>query len=76
MRFMISPLQIRAARALLELKRADLAASAGISSTALANIERSESDPRASTLQKIQEVLETEGIVFGENDGVSLTRRN
>ena len=69
---MISPMQIRAARALINISRAELAVAADISSTALANIERKESDPRSSTLQRIQAALEARGVMFGPSNSVGL----
>ncbi len=55
---MITPSQIRGARAMLNLTQAELAAKAGISTTGLNNIERGASDPKASTLAAIQRALE------------------
>jgi DNA-binding XRE family transcriptional regulator len=53
MKPMIQPSQIRAARAIIGLTQAALAAAAGISTTALNNIERGAADPKASTLGAI-----------------------
>lgn len=64
---MITPQQIRGARAMLGLTQADLAKAADISATALNNIERGSSDPKASTLQAIQKALEGAGIIFVAN---------
>lgn len=61
---MITPHQIRAARALLDITQADLAKLAGISPTGLNNIERGASDPKASTLTAIQQALESAGVTF------------
>lgn len=75
---MINAAQIRAARALLEIKQAELAKSAGISLATLNNIERGVSDPRASTLSAIQSALEAAGVLFidqnGEGPGVRLKK--
>lgn len=65
---MITPAQIRGARAMLNLTQAQLASSAGISTTGLNNIERGAADPKASTLKAIQQALEDSGIVF-QDDG-------
>lgn len=77
---MITAAQIRAARALLRWKQSDLASAAGLSLTALNNIEREAADPKASTLTAIQSALETAGIIFlsanGEGVGVRLRHRN
>ncbi|MGB3348304.1 MAG: helix-turn-helix transcriptional regulator [Brucella anthropi] len=61
---MITPEQIRGARAMLGMTQADLAKSAGLSTTGLNNIERGSADPKASTLASIQAALEQQGIVF------------
>lgn len=67
---MITPQQIRGARAMLGLTQASLADAAGISTTALNNIERGSADPKASTLGAIQRALETAGVEFiAENGG-------
>jgi DNA-binding XRE family transcriptional regulator len=67
--FMITPHQIRAARALLDLTQADLAERASLSKTGLNNIERGTSDPKASTLAAIQSALETAGVEFIPENG-------
>jgi transcriptional regulator with XRE-family HTH domain len=71
---MISPAQIRAARSLLGWKQSDLATASDLSLTAMNNIERGASDPRASTLDGIQKALEAAGIEFtnGDAPGVKL----
>lgn len=75
---MISPLQIRGARAMLSMTQASLASAAGISTTALNNIERGAADPKASTLSAIRRALEDAGVVFvdanGEGPGVRLKK--
>lgn len=54
---------------MLGLTQAELAKSAGISTTGLNNIERNAADPKASTLRAIQSALEEAGIIF-QDDGV------
>ena len=75
---MLTPQQIRGARAMLGMTQADLAARAGLSATALNSIERGASDPRASNLAAIQRALETAGVIFietnGEGPGVRLRK--
>lgn len=75
---MLTPQQIRGARAMLGMTQADLAARAGLSATALNNIERGASDPRASNLAAIQRALESAGVLFidenGEGPGVRLRK--
>lgn len=66
---MISPKQIKAARALLGFTQADLAERAGLSATGLNNIESGGTDPRASTLRAIQEALEAAGVQFIAQNG-------
>lgn len=61
---MISPAQIRAARALIGWKQTDLASASGVSEMSVKNIERGVTDPRASTLQALQSALEDAGVVF------------
>lgn len=75
---MITPEQIRGARAMLSLTQAELAEKAGISTTGLNNIERGNADPKASTLRAIQGALESAGVQFipenGGGVGVRLTK--
>lgn len=61
---MITPAQIRAARALVGWKQSDLAAASGVSEISIKNIERGATDPRASTLNAIQRAFETGGVLF------------
>ena len=70
---MITAQQIKAARALLEWEQTDLVEKTGLSLGTVSNVERG-SDPRASTLTKIQRALESAGIEFtnGEAPGVRL----
>lgn len=66
----ITPRQIRAARAMLEVKQRDLAAAAGVSLATLNNIERGVADPRSSTLAAIERALHAAGVDVAE-DGLS-----
>lgn len=63
----ISSRQIRAGRAMLEIKQKELASAAGVSLATLNNIERGVADPRSSTLGAIERALNTAGIDFGED---------
>lgn len=63
---MITPGQIRAARALLGWKQTDLASASGVSEISIKNIERGATDPRASTLRAIQAAFEAGGVIFLE----------
>lgn len=75
---MITPQQIRGARAMLGLTQAELAERAGISKTGLNNIEGGATDPKASTLKTIRAALEAAGAIFvaenGEGPGVRLKK--
>jgi len=66
---MITPQQIRGARAMVGLTQAELAERAGISKTGLNNIERGSADPKASTLAAIQRALEEAGVEFIPENG-------
>ena len=67
---MISVDQIRGGRAMARLTQAQLAARAGISTTAMNNIEHG-TDAKGSTLRAIQAALEEFGIEFdGDGRGV------
>mgnify|MGYP002785237047 CR=1 FL=1 len=62
---MIAINQIKAARALLNMKQSELAKRAGVSIATLNNIERgAQTDPKLSTMRYIQQALEKEGILF------------
>lgn len=66
----ISARQIRAARALLGWSQAALAEAAGLSLAALNNAERGVTDPRKSTIDKIEAALKKGGVQFiAENGG-------
>lgn len=72
---MLLPKQIKAARALLDIKQSELAKQAGISVATLNNIERgAQTDPKVSTMQCIRQALEREGITFINDamDGVGV----
>ncbi|AMB46890.1 helix-turn-helix transcriptional regulator [Methylobacterium sp. AMS5] len=72
---MLTSAHIRAARALLDITQAELAERAGISKTGLANIERGASDPKASTLRALEQVLSGAGIEFLDDDGPGVRLR-
>lgn len=61
---MITPAQIRAARALVRWTQIDLATASGVGEAAIKNIERESADPRSSTLTSIQAAFEKAGVVF------------
>jgi predicted transcriptional regulator len=66
---MIVPAQVRAARAWLGWTRADLAKAAGISPESIRDFEMGRSDPRQSTLGKIEEAFRQAGLVLFEEAG-------
>lgn len=70
---MMTPAQIRAARALLGWKQTDLATAAGVSEISVKNIERGATDARGSTLGKIQAAFEAAGVEIIPKDGASIT---
>ncbi|RTL88100.1 MAG: XRE family transcriptional regulator [Hyphomicrobiales bacterium] len=63
------PLQSRAARALLEWSRGDLAQRSGVSVAALADFEAGKRQPYGRTLQDIRSALEAAGVIFVEENG-------
>lgn len=67
---MISPAQIRAARALKNWNQSELARAAGLAIPSIANIELGKQQPTARTLSLIQHTFEEHGIEFTPNDGV------
>jgi transcriptional regulator with XRE-family HTH domain len=67
--------QIRAARALVDWSRADLANATGLSGNTIANIESEKSSPLAVTLLRIQHALEARGVEFINGDQPGVRRR-
>lgn len=61
---MMTATQVKAARALLGWRQADLADRSGVSEVSIKNFERGSTDARGSTLSKIERSLEAEGIEF------------
>ncbi len=71
---MLQPNELRAARALLGVKQGELAKAAGVSLATLNNFERGIGDPRASTVESIENALSRGGITFSgdqELDAIS-----
>ncbi|MDX0065934.1 helix-turn-helix domain-containing protein [Sinorhizobium meliloti] len=66
---MITPAQIKAARAMLDWKQTDLAAAAGLSEMSVKNVEKGQKDSRMSTIQSIRSALEAAGIIFIDQNG-------
>jgi transcriptional regulator with XRE-family HTH domain len=71
---MISASQLRAARALLNWSRDDLAAATGLHADALLKIEHGVSRPQRGTVDKIAGAFLEQGIIFTEDDGVRRQR--
>lgn len=69
---MMTPAQIRAARALLGWKQTELAEAAGVSEISVKNIERGATDARGSTLGKIQSAFEAAGLEIIPTGGASI----
>jgi len=61
---MIHPAQIRAARALLGWRQADLAKASGVAEVSIKNIERGAVDPRSSTLDALERALQAAGVTL------------
>lgn len=69
---MITPAQIKAARALLNWKQSDLAKASRLSLPSINNIERALGSPRVDTMNALQTALENAGILFTAGSGVAL----
>ena len=67
---MITPTQMRAARAMLDVSQGHVAEYLGIAANTLSKIESGQSDVSVSRNADIQRFYEREGIAFTENDGV------
>jgi transcriptional regulator with XRE-family HTH domain len=61
---MLTPDQLRAARALIDWSRDDLAKKSGVSANTVKGFERGGSDPKLSTLHKWRRALEAAGVQF------------
>ncbi len=71
---MITPSQIKAARALLKWKQSDLARKSSLSLPSINTIERDIGSPRQATLRSIQYACEDAGIEFLGDSGVRLKK--
>lgn len=67
---MITPTQMRAARAMLNVSQGHVAQYLGIAANTLSKIESGQSDVSGTRLTDIQRFYEREGVEFTENDGV------
>jgi transcriptional regulator with XRE-family HTH domain len=68
---MLTPAQLRAARALAGWSREKLAEESGVSSVTCKLFELGDSDPRLSTLRAWRRALEAAGGIFIDPDGKS-----
>lgn len=68
---MITARQIRAARALLGWRQVDLSQASGIAAVTIKEMERGVTDPRSSTVAKLEQALGGAGVEFVSN-GVRL----
>lgn len=68
---MITPTQMRAARAMLDVSQGHVADFLGIAANTLSKIESGQSDVSMSRMSEIQRFYEREGIEFTGNDGVA-----
>ena len=59
-----TPRQIRAARALLGWSQEELADRAGVARSALARLEAGRADPRAATVEALEDALQAGGVEF------------
>lgn len=67
---MITPTQMRAARAMLDVSQGHVAQYLGIAANTLSKIESGQSDVSGTRLADIQRFYEREGVEFTANDGV------
>jgi DNA-binding XRE family transcriptional regulator len=76
--FNILPEQCRAARGLLDMDQATLAASASVSRNVIIDFEKGRRVPTRNNLSAIRHVLEAAGVIFtnGAAPGVRRTRKS
>ncbi len=70
----ISPMQSRAARALINISRSDLADLSSLSAAAIGGFETGTTEPRIASLNLMRIALEAAGVEFLDEDGVRLKR--
>jgi transcriptional regulator with XRE-family HTH domain len=69
---MITPRQIRAARAMLDWDASVLVERTGLNRNTITNAENAHSQTRVSTLETLAQAFESEGIEFTADEGVKL----
>lgn len=67
--FMIISAQCRAARALINWSRKDLAEAAKVAERTIVDFERGAREPYERTLRDVREALEKAGVVFVDQNG-------
>lgn len=72
---MISPAQIRAARALLGWSQTQLIRAVRLTPAALSRLESGQAKGRANTLQRLENTLTQAGIEFTDGEGVKLRQK-
>lgn len=70
----ISPKQCRAARALVDITRAELAEASTVSPAAIGGFETEATEPRSTSIELLRTALEAKGIEFLDDDGVRMRR--
>src|SRR5512144_675825 len=68
---MLTPSQLRAARALVGWSREDLDKKSGVGAPTVKDFELNGSDPRQGTVHKWQRALEAAGVLFIDEDAKS-----
>lgn len=66
---MITPEQVRAARALLQIGVRDLAQMAGVAPGTISRFETGKSDLLGASMRKVQQALQTAGVEFIPENG-------
>lgn len=69
---MITPIQLKMARAALGLSQAQVAEAAGLSTAAYNAIEQGQSDPKVSTLRNVKAAFEAKGAIFSGDGSVRI----
>lgn|SRR5262249_22621182 len=67
----LTPKQLRAARAMVGWSREDLAEKSGVSAITTKQFENGDTDPRLSTLHKWRRALEAAGVMFIDPNALS-----
>jgi transcriptional regulator with XRE-family HTH domain len=71
---MLTPQQIRAARAHLDLSQDDVAEGTGLTKYTLSNIERGATEGSSKSLEVLQAFFERRGLVFTQDNGIRVLK--